>query len=254
MSNAQDSVSSSELSARTSHQVGYYAAILTTIITVITFGFAMVAVPISGANCPGECVEYPYLGTASQFPRDFLWMPLAMTLVLVYVVLMVAIQAHAENHKKIFGQIGLVFAVISAVVLLTAYFTQFSVVPVSLMNGETEGLPLLIQYNAHGVFIALEELGYLMMSLSFLFVAPVFAGRSRRESAVRWVFVSGFGLTIVALVVISIMYGLERLDRFEVFALSIDWLVLIINGVLLSMVFRRHLKEKPAARVTRTEA
>ena len=32
---------------------------------------------------------------------------------------------------------------------------------------------MLIQYNPHGVFIALEEPGYLVMSLSFLFMAPV---------------------------------------------------------------------------------
>jgi len=43
---------------------------------------------------------------------------------------------------------------------------------------------MMIQYNPHGVFLALEELGYLLMSLSFLFMAPVFAGRSRLESAV----------------------------------------------------------------------
>lgn len=34
------------------------------------------------------------------------------------------------------------------------------------MHGETEGITLLTQYNAHGIFIALEELGYLLMSLS----------------------------------------------------------------------------------------
>jgi hypothetical protein len=43
--------------------------------------------------------------------------------------------------------------------------------------------------------------------------------------------------------VISIKYGLDRQDRFEVVVLSVDWLVLIVNGVLLSMVFRRRLKE-----------
>jgi hypothetical protein len=247
MPGEQDSVKSSELSTRTANQAGYYSAILTTIITIITFGFAMAAIPISGANCPGECVAYPYLDTVAQFPRDYMWMPLAMMMVLTYVIFTVAIHAYAENHKKIYGQIGLTFAVISAAVLLAAYFTQFSVITVSLMNGETAGIPLLIQYNPHGVFIALEELGYLMMSLSFLFVAPVFAERSRLESSVRWIFVIGFGLTIVSLVVISIIFGLERLDRFEVFAISIDWLVLIINGILLSIVFRRHLKDSQAA-------
>jgi len=46
------------------------------------------------------------------------------------------------------------------------------------------------------------------------------------------------------LIVISISYGLDRMDRFEVAVISIDWLVLIINGVLLSVLFRRQLKVK----------
>jgi hypothetical protein len=29
------------------------------------------------------------------------------------------------------------------------------------MNGETDGLSILTQYNPHGIFIALEEIGYL---------------------------------------------------------------------------------------------
>jgi hypothetical protein len=37
------------------------------------------------------------------------------------------------------------------------------------------------------------------------------------------------------------MYGLDRQDRFEVAVISIDWLVLTINGALLSIVFRRRL-------------
>ena len=74
-------------------------------------------------------------------------------------------------------------------------------------------------------------------------MAPVFANTSRLESAVRWVFITGFTLAIVSLVAISINYGLDRQDRFEVMVLSVDWPVLIVNGVLLSMVFRRQLRE-----------
>jgi len=44
------------------------------------------------------------------------------------------------------------------------------------------------------------------------------------------------------LAVLSIIYGLDRMDRFEVAVISIDWLVLVINGVLLSLLFRRQLK------------
>jgi hypothetical protein len=109
------------------------------------------------------------------------------------------------------------------------------------MNQETDGIALLTQYNAHGIFIVLEELGYLLMSLSFLFLAPVFANRDRLASVVRWVFIAGFVLAMVFLV-ISIIYGLDREDRFEIAVISIDWLVLLINGVLLSLLFRRQVK------------
>jgi hypothetical protein len=49
---------------------------------------------------------------------------------------------------------------------------------------------------------------------------------------------------MIFLTVISISYGLDRMDRFEVAVISIEWLVLIINGVLLSLLFRRQLKVK----------
>src|SRR4030067_298612 len=93
---------STELSGRTSNQVGLYSSVFTAIITILTFGFAIMA----------------------------------------------------------------------ALILAGDYFIQFSVVPVSLMSGETEGITLLTQYNAHGIFIVLEELGYLLMSLSFVLIAP----------------------------------------------------------------------------------
>jgi hypothetical protein len=213
----------------------------TVVMTVVTFGFALTAIPISGANCAGDCIAYPYLDTAAQFPRDFLWMPLAIILMLTYVALMVSIHSVAPREKLVFSQVGLAFALIAATVLVTDYYLQFAVVPVSLMHNETDGLPLLIQYNSHGVFIALEELGYLVMSLSFLFMAPVFAHRNRLETAVQWLFVVSSVLSFAVLAVFSAIYGLDRQERFEVVIISINWLVLIVAGVLLSIVFRRRL-------------
>ena len=242
MATANVSDNGSEKTISTS--VSFYTAIFTVIMTVITFGFAITAIPISGANCGNLCVEYPYLNTLSQFPKDYLWMPLAIILTLSYLVLMVSIHVYASNQRKIFSQIGLSFALLATMVLVGDYFVQFSVVPISLMSGETEGITLLTQYNAHGVFIVLEELGYLLMSLSFLFMAPVFINKNRLEVAVRWVFIISFLLTVLALTLISINYGLDRQDRFEVAVISIDWLVLIVNGILLSIVFKQQLREK----------
>jgi len=221
------------------NRVGLYSAILTALMTVVTFSLAITAVPNAGAGCRVNCVEYPYLDTLSEFPGDYLWMPPAMILVVLYVVLVSSIHAQATPQKKVYGQIGLSFALIAAGVLLSDYVVQFSVVPISLMSEQTEGIALLTQYNPYGVFIVLEELGYLLMSLSFLFLAPVFAGGGRLAWTIQWVFVGGFVLTVVFLGAISAVYGLERMDRFEIAAISIDWLVLAVNGVLLSFLFKR---------------
>jgi hypothetical protein len=221
------------------NRVGLYSSILTVVMTLVTFGLAITAVPNSGAGCLENCFEYPYLDTMSEFPEDYLWMPPAMILVVLYVVLVASIHAYASPQKKVYGQIGLSFALMAAGVLLGDYFVQFSVVPVSLMNGQTEGIALLTQYNPYGMFIVLEELGYLLMSLSFVFLAPVFAKEGRLATAIRWIFVAGFAVTAVFLVAISAIYGLERMDRFEIAAISIAWLVLLINGVLLGFLFRR---------------
>ncbi len=242
MTSKLDQSANNEYPTTSSLRVGFYAAIVTAVITVITFGFAITAIPISGANCLTDCIEYPYLDTISQFPKDYLWMLPALLMILSYVVLMVSVHANASHDKKIFGQIGLAFAIMAGLILLGDYFVQFSVVPVSLMHGETEGITMLTQYNSHGPFIVLEELGYLMMAFSFLFIVPVFSGKNRLERAIRWVMIIGFVLTMVSLAAVSFSHGLNRQDRFEVIVISIDWLVLVINGILLSVLYKKQLK------------
>jgi hypothetical protein len=239
MTEGKTGITTSESATSNSNLVCFYSAVLTTTLAIVTFVLAITAIPISGANCPTDCVEYPYLDTVAQYPKDFLWMFPAMLLILAYLTLMVSIHYYVKSQRKIFSQIGVSFALIAAVVLLCDYYLQFSVVPMSLRNAETEGLALLIQYNPHGVFLALEELGYIVMSVSFLFIGIALSNKSRLESAIRWIFMIGFVLAALSLVFISVSYGLARLDRFEVLVISINWLVLIINGILLSILFRR---------------
>jgi hypothetical protein len=222
-------------------RAGFISAILAAAITLVTFGLAITAIPKSGASCVEGCFAYPYLDTAGQYPKDYLWMPPAALLMLVYVALMASLHSLAAAPRKVFSQIGLSLAVAAAVILAGNYFVQFSVVPVSLLNGETEGITLLTQYNPHGLFIALEELGYVVMSLSFVCMAPVFGGATRLEAAVRWIFVAAFVLTVVALAGYWAVYGIDRQDRFEVAAISINWLTLMVNGILLSILFRRQM-------------
>jgi hypothetical protein len=232
-------VMDADLVSRTTSRLGFYSAIATVVMTVITFGFAINAVPVSGPGCIEGCIEYPYLDSLAQYPRDYLWMYLVLVMLVVYTIFMVALHANAAPEKRIFAQVGLSFGLMAALTLLVTYFTQAAVVPISLLSGETEGIALFTQYNAHGIFIALEEIGYLLMSLSFLFMAFALSSRSGVETAARWVFLAAFALTVVSLVAASIIYGLDRSYRFEIAVISIDWLALIVNGVLLAVVFRR---------------
>lgn len=115
-------------------------------------------------------------------------------------------------------------------------FGQFAVVIPSLQSGETEAPPLFTQYNPHGLFFAGEAPGYLTLSVAFLFAAPVLNGRGIQRP-IRWAMVGGFVLAVAAFIGFWIVG--RDLIAFEVSVLSINWIVLIISGVLLSVAFRR---------------
>jgi hypothetical protein len=217
-------------------RLGFWVAILTVLVTA-TFAVVGVATPArSGPFCATwGCIPAPYTDVAQFIPGDYLWLIPGLLLVPIFVVLMASIHAYAPEPRRIFSRVGLAFAIAYAVVIGVDYFVQFAVVIPSLQNGETEGLPLFTQYNPHGLFIAGEALGYLTMSGALVFAAPVFAG-GRIERGIRWLFVAGHLLAVVAFVGFWVVGG--DLVAFEVSVLSINWIVLIASGVLLSIVFR----------------
>jgi hypothetical protein len=231
------------METRTIAKVGFYSAILTALLTICSFVIAYLTPPLSGPFCAGGCFTYPYSDIASRFPRDYYWMYSAMVLNVVYYVLMVAIHYFAPVEKKIFSHIGMSFAFLSMAAFVIDYFLQVSVIQPSLVLGETDGIALLSQFNAHGVFIVLEELAFIMMSLSMLCMTPVFAGQTKTERAVRSIFAGDFILTIISFVLFTIFYGIFREYRFEVAAFSINWLALVASGILLSVVFRKAMTE-----------
>lgn len=225
-------------------KIGFCSAVLTTVLTLITFGIAIFTPPLGGPYCTSGCYNYPYNDIASRFPKDYYWMYPAILLVLVFYVLMVAIHHIAQKDKKIFSHIGLSFALMSTVTFVIDYFLQVSVIQPSLLQGETEGIALFSQFNPHGIFIVLEEIGFFMMSLSMIFMAPVFNGKTKIEKAIRWIFVGCFVLTLLSFILYSIFYGIFREYRFEVAAISINWLALIVSGIFLSIFFKSNAELK----------
>ncbi|MBN2276015.1 MAG: hypothetical protein JXK95_16920 [Bacteroidales bacterium] len=222
---------------------GYYSSLLLAIITFITFGLGIMAVPPVGPYCPGDCFEYPYLDSLSNYPKDYYWMFFSVFQLIIYVVFMVSVYFIAPAEKKINSFTGFAFALIATAVLMADYFVQFAVVPISLMKGEEDGIALLTQYNENGLFIALEELGYIMMALSLLFIAPVFSKHPALDRTLRWILYIPMPLIILFFIFYTVRYGIERSYRFEVAAIGIDWLALIIIGILAAIFFKRKLKK-----------
>jgi len=223
-------------------RLGFYSAVLLTVFTLISFVLGMMAVPPAGPYCPGDCMEYPYLNSLDHYPHDYYWMYVSVFQLMIYLVFMISVYFAAPPEKKIYGFIGVSLAIITVMVLLADYFVQFTVVPVSLMKGETDGIALLTQYNGNGLFIALEELGYILMGLSFLCMAPLFSKANKLELSLRWILALPALLILLFFLYYAFRYGMERSYRFEVAAIGVDWMALIVVGILAALFFKNKLR------------
>jgi hypothetical protein len=222
---------------------GYYVSIVTAIITIITFGIAVSTPPLSGPFCKGNCFEYPYHEIISRFPRDYFWMFPAILLSFSYMIMMISVHKVVQGEKKLFSLIGTGFAVISTLILSLDYFVQVSFIQPSLLAGETEGIAMLSQFNPHGLFIILEEFGFVTMNISFFCLVPVFSGSARIERSLKITFITAFILMIISLAGVLIIYGINREYRFEVIIISITWIELIITAILFSRYFKNNNHE-----------
>lgn len=217
----------------------YYIAFTTAILTIVSFAVAIMTPPLSGPWCQGSCFQYPYTDIASRFPRDYYWMFLAMILFLFYLAMMVCLHHVTQTAKKHFSLLGLAFALMATLILFSNYFVQVSVIQPSLLLGETDGIALLSQYNAHGIFIALEEIGYFFICLSFFCFVPIFSNNTGNEKAIKWTAIVSLFLTVFAFILISMTFGIRREYIFEIAVISIVWLEQIVLSFLLARYFRK---------------
>lgn len=214
-------------------RLGLAAAVGTGGLTVVTFGLAITALP--------DRVPYPFTDPviAQQWPGDYLWMYPAMVLMGVFVALVAALVEVAAPERRAHGRLALALATLAAGVLLVDYYVQVTVLPLSLEKSQLDGWSMLTQYNPNGVFLALEELGYLLMTLTLLTLVPVVDPGSGVGRALRRLFLVGAGAVVVALVAVSVRLGIDRGDTFEIAVISIVWLTLVAASPLLAVHFHR---------------
>jgi len=220
-------------------RIGHWTAILLALLAIAAFALGVTTPPRSGPFCTGTCIAYPYTDAIQFVPSDYFWVMPSILLTPLFVVLVSCIHECVERGKQTLSLIALCFASISAGIITLDYFIQFEVIEPSLLRGETSGLSLFTQYNPHGLFIALEDLGYLMLSGAFFFAGTAFGGANHLERAVRWTLISSALLAFASFVGMTWHFGLDLEYRFEVTIITITWTTLVVLGVMLSFFFRR---------------
>ncbi|EKE27284.1 MAG: hypothetical protein ACD_3C00226G0003 [uncultured bacterium (gcode 4)] len=215
----------------------FWICILMSMITIIAFGIAIFTLPISWPFCAESCISYPYTQIISRFPRDYIWMYFAILLMILFVIFSSLINNLISKEKRVFSNIWFAFAIMSSTVLLIDFFIQISVIQPSLLRWESDSISIFTQYNPHGIFIVLEELGYLIMSISFLFFWMALENFWIRKWVKR-IFFAWFSLTISSFILISFFLWINREYIFEIAAISINWAVLILNWILIWYLFK----------------
>jgi len=211
-------------------------AALTAVATSVSFTLGILTPPEGGPFCTAGCVEY-HTDIAAYIPRDFLWMYPALLPGPLFVILLSGVHEGAALDRKPFGRAAVAFGAMAATILTAVYFIQLRYVQPAVLRGELDGLAPWTQYNPHGVFIALEEAGYLLIGLAFLLAGLALSTDSRVLRAVRTIFFLGFASVVTTFVALSAVYGFQVEYRFEVAVISIDWTVLIAAGALLAIAY-----------------
>jgi len=221
-------------------RLSLWAAILTAVMAAVSLGMAITTLPRSGPYCQSDCVGYPYTDVAAFVPRDYLWMYPAVVLTALTMVLVECIHNRTAPGRGLLSRIGVAFTTMGVAILVVDYASQLTFLQPASLLGETEGLSPWSQYNPHGIFIALENVGYVLLNIAFLFIGVAMVRMpSRLWRAAGWVFAAGGGLTMALLVFYAAFYRVRLDYRFEVAAISVTWLVLIAAPVLLSIAFHR---------------
>ena len=234
-----DVIRADQASAR---QLGKWVAPATAVVGVASLAIGVTTPPRSGPFCSDDCMAFPYPDAATFVPRDYLWMYPGVLLTLLFVVLAMCLVPWVAPRHRLSAAIAACFSAIGAALITVDYGIQLSFVQPALLAGETQGLSALTQYDPHGMFIALENIGYALLGVAFGFLGIALAsGTSRLERVVCWIFALGGALIIAGLLLLAAIFRADLDYRFEVMALSIVWLVLISSGVLLSVAFARRV-------------
>ncbi len=192
------------IASRSARKLGFWSAVLATISSV-AYGIAVIIMMITWIAAGAGTSQGRFGIEAFVDSFQFIQMlPLIPSLVLApaFIVLMASIHYEAPREKRIWSHLGIAFAIVYAVMACINYIMQLTVVRLSILNRETDGLAMFAMGNSHSVFWALAS-AYVFMNLAMLFAAPVFEG-GKLERWIRWLFYANGASVLVTIVTVAV--------------------------------------------------
>ncbi len=217
-------------------QLGFWSAVLATVFS-IGYGLAVIVMIIASASTSTTTAAPGWQGVeayvASFQPIQMLPLIPSLLLAPTFVVLMVCVHTYASSAKKLWSQVGLAFAIVYATMACVNYIVQLTVVRLSILNRETDGLAMFVMGNPHSIFWALMA-DYVFMNLAMLFAAPVFEG-GKLERWIRWLFLANGASAVITI------FGIV-VDSPLIFLLGslVPWCVIFSAATALLAVLFRH--------------
>lgn len=225
-------------SARFAARFGFPFAILLAVMATAGFALGILTPPRSGPFCTVNCTLYPYPDAGRFFPRDYWWMLPGILLAPLVLTMAACVHFSIAPARRLFSLLAVCFATIATAFITLDYSAQVLVVQPGLVHSQGEGIALLTQYNPNGLFILLEDLGYLLIAKALLSLAMALpSGKGCRGP--RWTLGSVGCLTFISFILLAVRYGIEMALPFELAVITVVWIGLIPIGILLARWFRR---------------
>lgn len=222
---------------RTAARIGAPVAVALAALAALAFMVGILTPPHSGPWCSGDCIAYPYADATRFFPRDYWWMIPAILLAPLFTVVAVCAHFCTPERSQPFSLLAVCFSLIATSLVSLDYFMQLVLVQPGLDRHEF--VALFTQYNPHGLFIALEGIGYLMMAAAFFFLSLAIPRQSLPAVFLSWALNTAALVGFVAFVGMAVAYGPEMGIPFETAIITVDWIALVAAGSLLSLIFRK---------------
>ena len=229
--------------AMTARRLGFAVALMLAAMAIVGFVLGILTPPRSGSWCTANCTAYPYIDAGRFFPRDYWWMLPAITLAPLFMTLAACMHFCIPPARRLWTLLAICCATAATTLIALDYFIQVLVVQPSLTQHEHDGIAILTQYNPHGLFLALEDLGYLLLAKAMLLSAIAVPAGRKPATALRWALTVVSGLALASFLLFAVIFGPDMALPFELAVISIVWIGLVPAGILAALWLRQ--LEKP---------